>query len=196
MPIESCSLFAEDRQPFQSKGKWAPILGIRAVVRQGDSISPLLFNFVADAFNSLYSRARVAGHIQGVVPHLIPSGVTHLQYADDTMILVQKTKTRLVNLKFLLLCFELILGMKIKLHKSEVIMMGAEAEEHARVSRIHNCKQGKFPFIYLGFTMSEHKLSIPDNEPLVAIGGQKGSSLAGEVHVLGCSSNSDRCVPF
>jgi hypothetical protein len=38
----------------------------------------LLFNFVADALAAILDRAKVAGHIQGVVPHLIPGGVSHL----------------------------------------------------------------------------------------------------------------------
>jgi hypothetical protein len=72
------------------------------------------------------------------------------------------------NLKFILLCFELLSGLKINFHKSEVIIMGVEAEEQARVARLLNCKQGHFPFTYLGFSMSDHKLSIADMEPLVA----------------------------
>jgi hypothetical protein len=56
-------------------------------VCQGDPISPLLFNFVVDALDAILSKARAAGHIQGVVPHLIPGGVSHLQCADDTIIL-------------------------------------------------------------------------------------------------------------
>jgi hypothetical protein len=144
-------------------------------VRQGDPISPLLFDFVADAFQAILARARDAGHIHGVVPHLIPGGVSHLQYADDTMILLQNTEAGLINLKFLLLCFELLSSMKINFHKSEVIVMGVEAEKHARVARILNCKQGKFSFTYLGFTMSDHKLTIADNEPLVATVGKRAA---------------------
>jgi hypothetical protein len=136
-------------------------------VRQGDPISPLLFNFVAHALAAILVRARVAGHIQGVVPHLIPGGVSHLQYADDTMILIQNSQEGLINLKFILLCFEFLSAMKINFHKSEVIVMGADEAEQARVAILLNCKQGKFPFTYLGFTMSDHKLSIADLEPLV-----------------------------
>jgi hypothetical protein len=106
----------------------------------------LLFNFVADALDAILVRAREASHIQGVVPHLIPGGVTHLQYADDTMILIQNSKEGLRNLKFILLCFEILSGLKINFHKSEVIVMGMEAEEQARVARLLNCKQGRFPF--------------------------------------------------
>jgi hypothetical protein len=77
------------------------------------------------------------------VSHLIPEGVTHLQYADDTMIMVQNTELSLINLKFILLCFELLFGMKINFHKSEVIVMGCDSEEQARVARLLNYKQGR-----------------------------------------------------
>jgi hypothetical protein len=112
-------------------------------VRQGGPISPLLFDFVADALDIILSQARASGNIQGVVPHLIPEGVTHLQYADDTMIMIQNTDLSLINLKFILLCFELLSGMKINFHKSEVIVMGCDREEQARVARLLNYKQGR-----------------------------------------------------
>jgi hypothetical protein len=54
----------------------------------------------------MLTRANAAGHIKGVVPHLVPGGITHLQYADDTLILIQHDEEPLINLKFLLLCFE------------------------------------------------------------------------------------------
>lgn len=40
-------------------------------LRQGDPISPLLFNFVADALSCLLERAAVAGHISPVISHLL-----------------------------------------------------------------------------------------------------------------------------
>jgi hypothetical protein len=138
-----------------------------------------LFDFVADALDAILVRAREAGHIEGVVPHLIPGGVSHLQYADDTMILIQISLEGLINLKFILLCFEFLSCMKINFHKSEVIVMGVDADEQARVARLLNCKQGKFPFTYLGFTMSDHKLSIADMEPLVAVVGKKAAPWQG-----------------
>jgi hypothetical protein len=39
-------------------------------VRQGDPISPLLFDFMADALSALIDAAARAGHLRGVVPHL------------------------------------------------------------------------------------------------------------------------------
>jgi hypothetical protein len=71
------------------------------------------------------TRAGEAGNIAGVVPHLIEGGVSHLQYADDTVILIQNTQLGITNLKFLLICCELLSGMKINFHKSEVLVLGA-----------------------------------------------------------------------
>jgi hypothetical protein len=59
-------------------GEVDPYFRNKRGVRQGDPISPLLFNFVADALAVILDRAKEAGHIQGVVPHLIPGGVSHL----------------------------------------------------------------------------------------------------------------------
>jgi retron-type reverse transcriptase len=53
-------------------------------VRQGDPLSPLLFNLAVGALATMLERAKVAGLIKGLVPDLIEGGPTHLQYADDT----------------------------------------------------------------------------------------------------------------
>jgi hypothetical protein len=46
-------------------------LKTRKGVRQGDSLSPIMFNIVFDKLVVLISRAKEAGQIQGVVPHLV-----------------------------------------------------------------------------------------------------------------------------
>jgi hypothetical protein len=43
-------------------------------LRQGDPLSPVLFNLVADTLSTLMSRAAERGYIRGVVSHLIPRG--------------------------------------------------------------------------------------------------------------------------
>jgi hypothetical protein len=80
-------------------------------VRQGDPLSPILFDFVVGALAAMLSKANDAGHIQGVVPHLIPRGITHLQYADDTMVMIEPTDEGIANLKLILLCFENMSGL-------------------------------------------------------------------------------------
>jgi hypothetical protein len=43
----------------------------RKGVRQGDQLSPILFNVVVDMLVVLNSRAKETAQIQGVVPHLV-----------------------------------------------------------------------------------------------------------------------------
>jgi hypothetical protein len=47
-------------------------------LRQGDSLSPLLFNIVVDMLIILINRAKREGHINGVVPHLVNDGLSIL----------------------------------------------------------------------------------------------------------------------
>jgi hypothetical protein len=141
-------------------GEIGPFFWNQRGVRQGDPLSPLLFNFVVEALSTMLARANAAGHISGVVPHLIPGGLTHLQYADDTLILIQYEEQQLINPKFLLLCFEEISGLKINYLKSEVIVMNQPRDVQQRVADSLNCKLGAFPFTYLGMPISDRSLTI------------------------------------
>ena len=58
----------------------------RKGVRQGDPLSPILFNIVVDMLAVLISRAKETEQIKGVVPHLVEEELSVLQYADDTII--------------------------------------------------------------------------------------------------------------
>jgi hypothetical protein len=110
----------------------------------------LLFNFIGEALSGILSAATTAGHIHGLVPHLLPGGLTHLQYADDTLILIQGSDEDIANLKFLLMCFEDMSGLKINYQKSEVFVLGQRFEERTTIANKLNCKLSAFPFIYSG----------------------------------------------
>jgi hypothetical protein len=53
-------------------GEIGPFLCNARGVRQGDQLSPILFNFMVDAPAAMLSRAKEAAHVLGVVRHLIP----------------------------------------------------------------------------------------------------------------------------
>lgn len=74
-------------------------------LRQGDPLSPVLFNLMADMLAILVSRARNASQISGVVPHLVDGGLTILQYADDTILFLEDDLEQAKNLKMVLYVF-------------------------------------------------------------------------------------------
>lgn len=55
-------------------------------LQQGDPLSPFLFLFCAEGFSSLLKRAKIQGGIQGAVVARNAPAVSHLFFADDTML--------------------------------------------------------------------------------------------------------------
>jgi retron-type reverse transcriptase len=75
-------------------------------LRQGDPLSPILFNIVVDMLAILIKRAKNSGQIEGLVPHLVDDGLSILQYADDTLIFMYDNLEKAKNIKLLLCAFE------------------------------------------------------------------------------------------
>jgi retron-type reverse transcriptase len=89
-------------------------------VRQGDPLSPILFNLAVDVLVKLIDRAKVNGQIKGIVPHLVDDGLSILQYMDDTIVLLDHDLEQARNFKIMLNAFEQLSGFKINFHRSEM----------------------------------------------------------------------------
>jgi hypothetical protein len=76
-------------------------------VRQGDPLSPLLLYFAAE------TRLRGQDTSPGLSLTSYPRGGSHLQYADDTIIMIQPDARGIENLKLLLLFFGNMSGLRI-----------------------------------------------------------------------------------
>ena len=83
-----------------------PYFQTKRGLRQGDPMSPILFNNIADMLALIIKRAKDDGQIRGVVPHLLDDGLSILQYADDTIIFIDHDLEQAKNLKLLLCAFE------------------------------------------------------------------------------------------
>jgi hypothetical protein len=79
---------------------------------------------VANVLGVLLNKAVNRGHINGVLSELLPGGISHIQYADDTIIMIDGSDQSIRNLKLILYCFEWLTGLKINFHKSEVFVFG------------------------------------------------------------------------
>jgi hypothetical protein len=128
-------------------------------LRQEDPLSPLLFNLVVDALSAMLSRACSAGVIQGLVPHLVNGGLSHLSYADDTVILLHYSPENLRNVRLILSCYEAMSGLKINFEKSEFFTLGLTKEEQCLAANSLGCKIRTFPMKYLGMPVSSSKIS-------------------------------------
>jgi hypothetical protein len=61
----------------------------------------------------MIQKAKDEGIIKGLIPHIISNGCCCLQYADDTILLLQDDLESARNLKFILCIFEQMSGLKI-----------------------------------------------------------------------------------
>ena len=136
-------------------------------LRQGDPMSPILFNIVVDMLAVLLGRAKEAGQVGGLVPHLVDGGISILQYADDTIIFMEHDLVKARNMKLLLCLFEQLSGLKINFHKSEVICVGLEENRIKLFEDILTCKRGALPFKYLGIPVDDRRLKNSDWNPSV-----------------------------
>jgi len=136
-------------------------------LRQGDPLSPLLFNLVADALSAMLDKAVEKDLIVGVLDSVIEKGISHIQYADDTVLMTDGSDKSFINLKILLYCFEWLSGLKINYHKSEVLLFGYSQSDKERKANMLNCKLGELPVMYLGIPVSNKVLGIGAFQGLV-----------------------------
>jgi len=69
----------------------------RKGVRQGDPLSPFLFNLEADMLATLIARAKENGQFRGIIPHLVGGGLSILQYVDDIILFLERDLNEAVN---------------------------------------------------------------------------------------------------
>src|SRR6266542_5737705 len=118
----------------------------RKGLRQGDPLSPILFNIVVDMLAILIARAKEDGQVGGLIPHLVDGGVFILQYADDTILFMEHDLEKAVNMKLILCIFEQLSRLKINFHKSELFCYGAAKKLQLEYSRLFGCDVGSIPF--------------------------------------------------
>ncbi|RVW17180.1 LINE-1 retrotransposable element ORF2 protein [Vitis vinifera] len=97
-------------------------------LRQGDPLSPYLFVMGMEVLGALIRRAVEGGFLSGC--NIREGGrtalnISHLFFADDTIVFCEANKDHLSHLSWILFWFEADSGLKINLGKSEIIPVGA-----------------------------------------------------------------------
>jgi hypothetical protein len=131
-------------------------------VRQGDSLSPMLFNFLVDCLTRMIIRAQQNGLITGLMDNLFSKTIVVLQYAGDTIICLKDDIDKARNLKLLLSVYEQMSGLKINFEKSEVLTIGGDSITAVVYADIFTCQIAMFPLKYIGVPISARRLRVID----------------------------------
>ena len=131
-------------------------------LRQGDPLSLDLFVLIMEAFNILIAKAEEGGFIRGVkIEGRGGEGVqvSHLLFADGTLLFCEDDEDQLQYWKWIVTCFELVSRLEINLQKSEIILVG-DKEDVDRAAVLFGCKVGRFPTSYQGLPFGAPHRSI------------------------------------
>jgi hypothetical protein len=117
-------------------------------IRQGDPLSPLLFLLIMEVLSRLLKKTEEGGFIgrfQVGAPRGESLGVSHLLYADDTILFCDACPDQLTYISRVLTCFEAVTGLRVNMNKSEMVPIGEVANLAALADIL--------PMTYLGMPL-------------------------------------------
>ncbi|GKD11084.1 RNA-directed DNA polymerase, eukaryota [Tanacetum coccineum] len=92
-------------------------------LKQGDPLAPYLFILIMESLHISFSRAVNDGFFKGIRLHGSVT-ISHLFYPGDAMFVGEWSDSNLLNIVNVLNCFFLESGLKINIHKSQLLGVG------------------------------------------------------------------------
>jgi hypothetical protein len=122
----------------------------RRGVRQGDPLSPLLFVAIGDLLQSMVNHLQNSGILIPPLP-ILNQDFLIVQYADDTLLVMQACPSQLTSLKNLLEDFASATGLCVNYAKSCIMPVNVSDERMALLAETFGCVIGSLPFTYFFF---------------------------------------------
>ena len=123
-------------------GSPADFFGNSRGLRQGDQLSSMLFLIMMEVFSRMLRRVERAGLFRGFKVEGRRGGgecVSHLLFADDTILFCDTDVEQILYIWLLLLSFQAVTGLKVNVHKSEMVPIGEVVDVHA-LAEILGCR--------------------------------------------------------
>jgi len=90
-----------------------------------------------------------------------------VQYADDTILIMQADINQVLHLKSILSLFSASTGLKVNYNKSSMIPVNVPTNKLNALAAAFECQVGSMPFTYLGLPMGTTKSRFEDLTPLM-----------------------------
>ena len=137
-------------------------------LRQGDPLSPFLFLLAAEGFKSLMNSLSDTHLFHGYkVGSHVPTVVSHLQFADDTLIIAEKSWVNVRAMRAALILFEAMSGLKVNFTKSQLIGVNVHGSWLNETALFLKCKVGNLPFVYLGLPIGGDARRLSFWDPII-----------------------------
>ncbi|XP_078178924.1 uncharacterized protein LOC144573109 [Carex rostrata] len=170
-------------------------------LRQGDPLSPMLFNVAVDVFQRMISVINET--LQSPLSNRIGDSIVALQYADDTAIIAKGDIDTLISFKLILRLFTSVSGLEVNYAKSTFVPLNIPEADMGWIRAVMGCSQTDFPVTYLGMPLTLKRPSKQQFLPLIEkiekrlaswqTSFQNGSSL-GLIVLEGISCGANRAM--
>jgi len=122
-------------------------------IRQGDPLSPFLFVLMAEVLNKMLQRAISSGMLKGIQVGRDGLQISHLQFADDTLVFCEAEEQYVRVIKGIFLTYQAFSGLCVNYKKSTLVALGKEEAWIEHVQEILGCSTTQLPIQYLGLPL-------------------------------------------
>ncbi|GKE22393.1 putative RNA-directed DNA polymerase, eukaryota, reverse transcriptase zinc-binding domain protein, partial [Tanacetum coccineum] len=119
-------------------------------LRQGDPLSPFLFILVMEVLHAITRKSVGLGLFKGASVGQGNLNISHLMYVDDVIFMGEWSHSNIQNLLRMLRCFYLVSGLKINVHKSNILGVYVPIQDAEVMAKSVGCGVASFPLKYLG----------------------------------------------
>nr|GEW83909.1 RNA-directed DNA polymerase, eukaryota [Tanacetum cinerariifolium] len=134
-------------------------------LRQGDPLSPFLFIIAMEGLHVAIEDVLSAGLYKGIKVNSLT--LSHFFFADDALLIGERTRVNLKSMVSILECFYRVFGLKINLHKSNLIRVGVPLAEVHDLASIIGCNATHSTFLYLGLLVDCNMANTKSWDPIV-----------------------------
>lgn len=139
-------------------------------LRQEDPLSPILFIITMEALSRLLEQAKELNLLRNINigGRSSQTELHHIFFVDDNLIFCQPETSMLLHLRSVILYFQAVSGLKINLHKSELVRIG-DGSDWKSFAQVLGCTAAQLLIKYLGLPLGAKYKDGSTWEPIIKL---------------------------